>query len=158
MAKKHKTEPIIVPRFKESNGFYTTPQRSFIMSKIKSKNTKPEVYLRKELWKLGFRYRLHSKDLPGNPDIVLKKFKLIIFVDGEFWHGYNWSIKKDKIKTNRDFWIPKIERNMQRDIENNLNIEALGYNVLRFWEHEIIKDFDTCISRILNYIDTTKST
>ena len=72
--------------------------------------------------------------------IVINKNKVIVFVDGEFWHGYNWEVKKKKIKTNRKFWIPKIERNMQRDKENSIALKKLGFKVLRFWEHEIVKD------------------
>lgn len=123
-----------------------------LMSKIKSKDTKPEVLFRKALWKLGFRYKKHDKKFPGNPDIILIKYKLIIFIDGEFWHGYNWVEKKNKIKTNRDFWIPKIERNMQRDLENKIKLENLGFTVFRFWEHQIKKDIDYCISLIKGHI------
>lgn len=121
------------------------------MSKIKSQNTKPELKLKKTLWNLGFRYRKNVKKLPGTPDIVFPKDKIVIFVDGEFWHGYNWEEKKTKIKTNRDFWIPKIERNIQRDKRNNQLLSESGWYVLRFWEHEIKKDFEDCISQIINY-------
>jgi DNA mismatch endonuclease, patch repair protein len=110
---------IVVPRFNEDNGFYTTKERSKLMGKIKGFDTKPELKLKKALWKLGYRYRKNVKLLPGKPDIVFGKFKLAVFIDGEFWHGYEWESKKDKIKTNRDFWIPKIERNIQRDQYNN---------------------------------------
>ncbi|WP_149205679.1 very short patch repair endonuclease [Flavobacterium johnsoniae] len=144
---------IKVLRFEEKNGFYTTPQRSHLMSKIKSKDTKPEILFRKELWKAGLRYRKHNKKLPGNPDIVNQKNKLVIFIDGEFWHGYNWDEKKAKIKTNREFWIPKIERNMQRDIENNIRLEQLGYKVFRFWEHEIKKETKKCVELVFSYLN-----
>jgi DNA mismatch endonuclease (patch repair protein) len=149
---KYNIDKIIVPRFEEANGFYTTAERSKLMSKIKGKNTIPEVMFRKELWKLGIRYRIHNRKLPGNPDIVISKFRIVIFIDGEFWHGYNWKEKKKKIKTNRDFWIPKIERNMQRDLENALKLEILGYKVFRFWEHKIKKDINGCIASIKDYI------
>lgn len=144
---------IKVLRFEEANGFYTTPERSKLMSKIKGKDTKPEILFRKELWKAGLRYRKHNKKLPGNPDIVNKKQKLVIFIDGAFWHGYNWSEKKKKIKTNREFWIAKIERNMQRDQENNLKLEKLGYKVFRFWEHEVKKESQKCIKSIFSYLN-----
>jgi DNA mismatch endonuclease, patch repair protein len=149
--KKYTENHIIVPRFNEANGFYTTKQRSELMGKIKSQNTKPELKLKKALWKLGFRYRKNVKKLPGTPDIVFPKDKIVIFVDGEFWHGYNWEEKKTKIKTNRDFWIPKIERNIQRDKKNNQLLSESGWYVLRFWEHEIKNDFENCISQIINY-------
>jgi DNA mismatch endonuclease (patch repair protein) len=90
--------------------------------------------------------------LPGKPDIVLRKYRLVIFVDGAFWHGYNWDGKKDKIKSNRDFWIPKIERNIQRDQEVNQELLKLGYNVIRFWDHQINKDFNWCLQIIFNCV------
>jgi len=146
---------IKVLRFEKANGFFTTPARSMLMSKIKAKDTKPEIFFRKELWRAGIRYKKHNTSLPGNPDIVNKKRKLIIFIDGEFWHGYNWQKKKDKIKTNRNFWIPKIERNMQRDSEINKKLQILGYKVFRFWENEIKKEPQKCIDIVLHYLLTT---
>ncbi|MCD6011562.1 MAG: very short patch repair endonuclease [Flavipsychrobacter sp.] len=147
------SKKIKVPRFKAELGYQTTPERSALMSKIKSKETKPEISLRKELWKEGIRYRINVKELPSCPDIVIRKHKLVIFVDGEFWHGYEWEIKKKKIKANRDFWIPKIERNMQRDKQNNLELERMGYTVLRFWEHQIKKELTNCIMQIKNIVN-----
>ena len=150
--KKYPEYDIAVPRFNEANGFYTTKGRSELMAKIKGVNTKPELKLRKALWGMGFRYRKNVKKLPGSPDLVFYKFKLAIFVDGEFWHGYNWEEKREKIKSNRDFWIPKIERNMQRDRQNRSKLENEGWVVLRFWEQEIYKDFDNCIIKICSYL------
>lgn len=150
--KKYTENQIVVPRFNEANGFYTTKQRSELMAKIKSQNTKPELNLKKALWNLGFRYRKNLKKLPGSPDIVYTKHKLAIFVDGEFWHGYNWAEKKTKIKTNRDFWIPKIERNIQRDIQSNQLLTEAGWHVIRFWEHELKKDFEDCLNRVISYL------
>ena len=94
--KKYPENHIIVPRFNEANGFYTTPQRSELMGKIKSQNTKPELKLKKALWALGYRYRKNLITLPGSPDIVFTKHKLAIFVDGEFWHGFKWSEKRSR--------------------------------------------------------------
>lgn len=141
---------IKVPRFNEDNGFYTTKIRSKLMSKIRSTETKPEQKLRKFLWGLGIRYRKNVKSMPGTPDIVIAKHKIVIFVDGEFWHGFNWEIKKNKIKVNRDYWIPKIEKNMQRDSINNQTYKNNGWTVLRFWEHQIKKEFNICINQILD--------
>ncbi len=132
--------------------FDTTPERSRLMKRIKSNNTKPEIKLRKALWAVGIRYRLNVTKLPGKPDIVIQKYKLIIFIDGEFWHGHKWEEKKARIKANKDYWIKKIERNMQRDIQNTQNLQELGYTVIRFWEHEIKKDITGCISRIEAYL------
>ena len=144
---------IKVLKFKKELGFQTTLERSALMSKIRSTETKPEQLLRKELWKVGVRYRINVKVLPGSPDIVVRRSMLIIFVDGEFWHGYNWDIKKKKIKTNRKFWIPKIERNIQRDTENTVALKKLGFRVLRFWEHEIKKDSGKCVKKIMSLIN-----
>lgn len=152
MGKNNIDKRIIVPRFNEANGFYTTVQKSIAMSKIKSKNTKPEMALRKSLWAIGLRYRINVKGLVGRPDIVFRKHKLAIFVDGDFWHGYNWEEKKKKIKTNKSFWIAKIERNMQRDKESTEKLIGFGFNVIRFWEHEIKNDLFGCIDRITSYI------
>lgn len=142
---------------KSKHGFETTEERSKLMSRIRGTNTKPEVALRKSLWKLGFRYRLNVAKLPGKPDIVIGKYKLTIFVDGEFWHGFNWIQKKGKIKANREYWIPKIERTIKRDKENNVKLMGLGFTVLRFWEQEIKKDLEGCIQAILGTVDA-KST
>lgn len=147
---------IKVPRFNEASGFYTTKKRSKIMSKIRGKNTKPELLFRKALWKKGIRYRVNSKKLPGKPDISIQKYKLAIFIDGEFWHGYNWNERKESIGSNRGFWIPKIERNMQRDEEVNQQLTDLGYTIFRFWEHEIKKDLRKCINDVLVFIDWKK--
>lgn len=122
------------------------------MGKIKGVGTKPELKLKKALWKLGYRYRKNVKILSGKPDIVYKKYKLVIFVDGEFWHGYEWANKKVKIKTNRDFWIPKIERNIQRDQLNNKMLADQGWTVMRFWDKEINKDLESCLNRIIGHI------
>ena len=152
---EYKQAKIKVPRFNEESGFYTTKKRSKIMSKIRGKNTKPELVFRKALWHKGVRYRIKNK-LPGKPDISIKKYKLAIFIDGEFWHGYNWDEKKDNIKSNRRFWVPKIERNMQRDQEVNHQLQEMGFIVFRFWSKEILNDLDRCINDVMMYLDTGK--
>ncbi|WP_420321014.1 very short patch repair endonuclease [Flagellimonas sp.] len=149
MPKKYSEERIKVPRFNEESGFYTTPQRSKIMGKIRGKNTKPELAFRKALWAAGYRYRIDYKKLIGKPDIALKKYKTVIFIDGEFWHGHNWEERKHKIRSNREFWIPKIERNIQRDQEVNLALEEMGYTVFRFWESEVKKNLDVCLHKVV---------
>lgn len=144
---------IKVPRFNEENGFYTTKTRSKQMSKIRDKDTKPEIQFRKALWYLGYRYRKNYKKLIGKPDIVLQKYKTVIFIDGEFWHGYQWNEKKGKIKSNRGFWIPKIERNIQRDEEVNEALKEKGYKVFRFWQHEIKKQLHSCLSEVIKHLE-----
>lgn len=147
---------IHVPRFEESAGFYTTPKRSYNMSKIRNRNSKPELVLRKALWSKDIRFRLHDKSLPGTPDIVIKKYKLAIFVDGEFWHGFNWKNNKERIKSNRLFWIPKIERNMQKDIRVNKALRDMDYVVFRFWTQDILKNLPKVINQIELFLETRK--
>lgn len=136
------------------HGFNTSLSRSELMKKIKGSNTVCEILLRKAIWNLGFRYRINVSKLPGKPDIVFKKYKLVVFIDGEFWHGYNWTDKKPKIKANREYWIKKIEGNIARDIKNVELLKELGYTVLRFWEHEIKKDLDRCVQVILEQLNS----
>ena len=150
---EYKQPKIQVPRFSEEAGFYTTPERSKMMSKIRGKNTKAELQLRRALWAAGVRYRVNVKTLPGRPDIASKKLKFVVFVDGGFWHGYQWADRKTKLKANKDFWIPKIERNMQRDAENNARLQAMGYTVYRFWQDEVRKGLMGCILQILSHIE-----
>ncbi|MFT4831964.1 MAG: DNA mismatch endonuclease (patch repair protein) [Psychroserpens sp.] len=152
MSNGYDEERIIVPRFNEASGFYTTPERSKIMGKIHGKNTKPELQFRRALWAAGYRYRIDYRKLIGKPDIVLNKYKTVVFIDGEFWHGYNWEERKHKIKTNREFWIPKIERNLQRDREVNAALETLGFRVFRFWEQEIKKELDSCLKLVITHL------
>jgi DNA mismatch endonuclease (patch repair protein) len=143
---------IKVPRFTTKEGFSTTAKYSAIMSRIRSTQTEPELIFRKKLWSKGIRYRINSKRLPGKPDIVINKMKVVIFIDGEFWHGYNWDVRKTKLKTNVGYWIPKIERNMQRDRENNQALKNSGYTVIRFWEHQIRKDLENCVNQVIKLI------
>jgi len=124
------------------------------MTKIKSSNTKPEIKLRKALFAKGVRFRLNNKSLFGNPDIAIKKYKLAIFIDGEFWHGYNWEAKKVKISANRHYWIPKIEKNIARDLHVNEHYRNLGWTLFRFWEKDVNKNLDSCINQILLGIDS----
>lgn len=136
---------------KSKHGFETTPERSELMRKIKSVNTIPEVLLRKALWNVGYRYRLNVVKLPGKPDIVINSKRIVIFIDGEFWHGYKWEEKRHKIKANREYWIKKIERNIARDRENDTKLVLLGYVVLRFWEHEIKRNLKECVEKVQRY-------
>jgi DNA mismatch endonuclease (patch repair protein) len=122
------------------------------MGKIRGKNTKPELAFRKALWAAGYRYRIDSRKLIGRPDVVLNRYKTVVFIDGEFWHGYNWAERKSKIKTNKEFWIAKIERNMQRDEEVNTELKGLGYTVFRFWEKEIKKDLEGCLQKVISHL------
>lgn len=143
---------VAVPVFCEANGFYTTAQRSKTMSRIRSKGAKPEKLLKKALWQAGVRYKSPKKPLPGKPDISLKKYKLVIFVDGSFWHGYDWERRKESIHSNREFWIAKIERNLQRDREVNAYYRSKGWTVLRFWDFEIKNELGACLKSTLDQL------
>jgi len=121
------------------------------MSKIGSKNTKPELILRKKLWEKNLRYRLHNRDV-GNADIIFAKNKVAVFVDGDFWHGYNWK-KLGKIPP-KDFWQKKIKRNMGRDKKTTRELENAGWIVLRFWEHEVLEDADACADKVEKTLKT----
>jgi DNA mismatch endonuclease (patch repair protein) len=126
------------------------------MSRIKGKNSKPEMILRRALWAKNIRFRLHDKTLPGSPDIVIKKYKLAIFVDGEFWHGFEWKKRQAQIKSNRQFWIPKIERNMQKDELANRALRNMGYTVFRFWSQDILKHLPKVINQIELFLETRR--
>lgn len=125
----------------------TTQQRRKNMQHIKSDNTKIEVMLRKALWKKGYRYRKNFKKLPGKPDIVLTKYKIAIFCDGEFFHGKDWEVLKPRLEksNNSEFWIEKISRNRKRDDEINKKLLFMGWTVIRFWGNDIRKNTEECI-------------
>ena len=126
----------------------TQEQIHYNMQRVKSKDSEIEKILRNALWNKGYRYRKNVKDIFGHPDIVFKSKKVAIFCDSEFWHGYDWEHKKNEIKTRQDFWIPKIERNMQRDKEVNMKLSEDGWTVLRFWGTEIKKQTENCVKEI----------
>jgi DNA mismatch endonuclease (patch repair protein) len=110
------------------------------MSRIRSKGTRIELIVRKELFRMGFRYRINAKDLPGTPDIVLPKYRTAIFVNGCFWHGHQNCKYAQVPKSNTDFWTAKIERNRVRDDEQFRQLEVLQWNVAVIWECELKKD------------------
>ena len=118
------------------------------MSAIRSKDTEIELILRKELHRRGFRYRIHYSAAHGKPDIAFPKAKIAIFCDSEFWHGYQWEEKKRKIGSNREYWIPKIERNIQRDKEVTSLLRNEGWLVLRFWGNKILEHPGKCADRV----------
>lgn len=127
---------------------HSPEQRHKNMKAIKSKDTKIEVMLRKELWARGLRYQKNSKKVFGKPDIVFIGKKVAVFCDSEFWHGYDWDNKKKEFKSHQDFWIPKIERNIERDREVNEELKSTGWTVLRFWGNDIKKNLQACADEI----------
>ncbi len=129
-------------------GKKTPEQISYNMKQVKSKDSKIEQLLRKELWSRGIRYRKNVRKVFGNPDITFIGLKIAVFCDSEFWHGYDWENRKNDFKSNTDFWIPKIERNMERDKEVNEHLRSEGWIVLRFWGNEIKKNAQECADKI----------
>ena len=126
----------------------STERRSWNMSRIRSKNTKPEIIVRSLLHRMGYRFRLQRKDLPGRPDIVLPKYKTVIFVHGCFWHQHPDCIEASRPKSNITYWLPKLKANVDRDTRNRGLLQEQGWRVLRFWECEIEKDPSMVISQI----------
>lgn len=119
------------------------------MSRVKNAGSKIERTLGKALWATGIRYRKQYKKLPGKPDFVIVCAKVAIFCDSVFWHGYGWPAAAQKIKSNREFWIPKIKRNIVRDEVVNQSLAELGWIVLRFWDHEILKNTAACVDKVV---------
>jgi len=136
---------------------FTPEKRREVMQAIRGKDTTIEMMLRKKLWEKGYRYRKNYNKIVGKPDIVFPKYKIAIFCDSTFWHGYNWEEKKKRIGTNREYWIRKIEGNIERDKRINQELIAGGWIVLRFWETDIKKNLDECVAKIEEAIQQRKS-
>lgn len=131
--------------------YITTPDIRNRMSCVHLKHGKSETILAKALWREGYRYRLNYRALPGSPDIAILKYNLAVFVDGEFWHGYHWPERKEKLKANREYWIEKIEENRARDLRNDQLLIDMGWTPIHFWEKEVKKDLDGCLRTIETY-------
>jgi len=129
---------------------YSKEKRSEIMSRIRSRNTKPEMCLRRLVHSMGFRFRLHRPDLPGRPDLVFPRHRKVIFVHGCFWHRHGCR-RTSTPATNREFWEKKFSRNTQRDQENLNSLDAAGWRTLVVWECEL-KDIDSLIEKIKKYL------
>ena len=136
----------------------TPQQRHACMSHIRSKDTRPEQAVRRELWRRGYRYRLNVRTLPGTPDIVLPKYRTAIFVNGCFWHGHRGCSKYTVPKTNVDFWKAKVAHNQERDALNIQRLESISWNVITVWECELSKSLlPATIDRIEARIKTNKA-
>ena len=123
------------------------------MQRVKNKDSEIELSLRKALWSMGLRYRKNLKSVFGHPDIAFIGKKIAVFCDSEFWHGYDWERRKNDFKVRQDFWIPKIERNMERDHEVNEKLKAEGWIVIRFWGKEIKSDVNACAEKIKKAVE-----
>ena len=134
----------------------TPEQRRRNMQAIRSKDTTIELRLSKALWVRGVRYRKNYKKLIGKPDIAITKYKIAVFCDSDYWHGYDWENRSQRIKSNRDYWVPKIERNMERDQKVTETLQNDGWLVLRFWEWQIRKHLDECVEAVLQAIKSRR--
>lgn len=136
--------------------FDSDPKTRKRMARVHSTEGKDEIILRRILWEKGVHYRKNYKELPGKPDIAITKYKIAVFIDGEFWHGYDWQNYQKHIKRNRDYWIPKIERNMRRDRDVNERLKAMGWTVLRFWSKKVLKNPEYYAELIMIYVRGAK--
>ena len=127
----------------------TKEQRSYCMSQVKGKDTSLERRVRTELHQRGYRFRKHVTTLPGKPDIVFPKQRVAVFVDGDFWHGYRFSTWEHKVS---DFWKAKIRKNRERDTKNRRRLRYMGWTAIRLWQHDLDKDFEGCIKRIISEV------
>lgn len=134
----------------------TTPEVSKRMKALSHKKSKVESVLAKALWHRGYHYRLNYKELPGSPDIALTKYRIAIFVDGEFWHGKDFEERKDKLKSHKEYWIEKIEENMKRDIRNDNLLRQMDWTPIHFWSKDVEKYTDYCIDEIERCISDYK--
>lgn len=134
----------------------TKEQRRKNMQAVRSSGTVPEIILAKALFARGLRYRKNDKTVFGKPDIVFKSIKLAVFVDGEFWHGKDWSKRKLDHKSNINFWVKKIEGNIKRDKKVNRILKKQGWTVLRFWSKIVLKQKDLCVNKVVNAINANK--
>lgn len=126
----------------------TPEQRHRCMRANRSKGTRPEIRLGRELWHRGWRYRRNMKGVPGSPDLCFKGRKVAVFVDGEFWHGRNWDEAKMRIKSRREYWWPKIENNIARDTRIDRQLAAMGWRVIRFWDSDVMKNVTACADSV----------
>jgi DNA mismatch endonuclease Vsr len=134
----------------------TVEQRRKNMQAVKAKGSKIETTLALALFSKGLRYRKNDKSVHGKPDLSFKKHKLAIFVDGEFWHGKDWEVRKNDHKSNKEFWVSKIERNIKRDKEVNDILQKEGWKVVRFWGKEISTNLNNCIEKVQSIINENK--
>lgn len=137
---------------KHPKSYDSTPETRKRMAKVRLKGGKAETLLAKALWHKGYRYRKNEKHLPGSPDIAILRYHIAIFVDGEFWHGKDWDLKKSGLKRNREYWIEKIEENIERDHTTDQSLAQIGWIPVHFWEKDILKNVEGCVTAIEDII------
>ena len=129
----------------------TREYRRRVMRSVKSKDTKPEIALRKMIHGMGYRYRLHRRDLPGVPDLTFASRRKVVFMHGCFWHGHPCAGEPRMPKSNREYWVPKIRRNAERDAEHERDLRELGWDVLVVWECDL-KDVSSVRNRVIAFL------
>lgn len=135
----------------------TSPEISKRMSHVKTKRNSAEIMIAKSLWHRGYRYRLNYKALPGSPDIALTKYRIAIFIDGEFWHGKDFEQRKTKLKNNKDYWIEKIQENIDRDLKNDKLLRQMDWYPIHFWSNDVIKYRNQCVDEIIYTIENREN-
>ena len=148
---------------KHPKSYDSIPETRKRRAHVSLKGGKAERILAKVLWHRGYRYRKNDKRLPGSPDIAISKYRIAIFVDGEFWHGKDWEIRRDRLQRNREYWIEKIEENIVRDLRNDRALTGSGWIPVHFWEKEVIKDLSACVDKVeqiisMRSLDSTEGT
>lgn len=131
----------------------TSPEISKRMSHVKTKRNSAEIMIAKSLWHRGYRYRLNYKALPESPDIALAKYRIAIFIDGEFWHGKDFEQRKTKLKNNKVYWIEKIQENIDRDLKNDKLLRQMDWYPIHFWSNDVIKYCNQCVEEVICLID-----
>lgn len=137
---------------KHPKSYDSTPATRKRMAKVRLKGGKAETLLTKALWHKGYRYHRNEKHLPGSPDIAILRYHIAVFVDGEFWHGKDWDLKRSRLKRNREYWIEKIEENIERDHTTNLSLAQIGWIPVHFWEKDVLKNVEGCVAAIEDII------
>lgn len=133
---------------KHPKSYDSTPETRKRMGKVKLKGGKAESMLAKALWHRGYRYRRNDKRLPGSPDIAILKYRIAVFVDGEFWHGKDWGTRKKALKRNREYWIEKIEENMARDYRNDILLRQMDWISVHIWEKDVLHSLPKCVLEV----------
>jgi len=130
---------------KPSRDNLTPAQRSYAMSRVRSRDTAPELAVRRELFRRGYRFRTHRKDLPGCPDIVFVRAHVAVFVDGEFWHGRRFATWSETLS---DYWREKIERNIRRDRRSRRQLRSMGWTIVRVWDRDVMRSVSCAVAEI----------
>ncbi|HYH85263.1 MAG TPA: very short patch repair endonuclease [Pyrinomonadaceae bacterium] len=137
----------------------SSEKASRIASRIRSENSKAEIQLRSAIWRMGFRFRKNYQKLPGKPDVVFIKERVAVFCDGDFWHGRDWAVRKQKVQkgSNAPYWISKIEANIERDKRRNKELRKLGWKVARIWETDILKDPQQAARKVVAFVEFARA-